>query len=336
MAMLRTLQAGIGLLCVVAFFWATICPLITTDIFWIRLFDFPRLQFMAIGLVGGLALLGAPWPPQRWRRVLQALVVIGLGWQAMRVLPYTPLADVEVRSADRTDAGERIRVLTCNVYQHNDDHERVLDQIRKEEPHLILLLEVDRAWQRSLESLHDRYPHRIVKPLENTWGIAFYSTWPLAREEVRYYASEERPAIRTLVTLPSGRTLFFIGLHPAPPGYERPDGERVSSAPRDRTLHLAAREAASMKDTPVLVAGDFNDAAWSRMTREFQEISGLRDPRVGRGLFNTYDANSMFLRYPIDHVFVSSEFDLIELRRLPHVGSDHFPMFVDLILRDGT
>lgn len=334
MAILRRLQTVIGLLASAAFVFATICPMLTTDIFWVRLFDFPRLHFMAIGLVGGLALFGAPWPSRGSRRAIQALVAIGLGWQAMRVIPYTPIAEVEVRTVSRDAAGERIRVLACNVYQHNERHELIMEQIRKEEPDLVLLMEVNEAWQRTLTALHERYPHRIVFPLENTWGIALYSVWPLEREDVHYYASEERPAIRTLVTLPSEKTLYFLGLHPAPPGYKPPDGERVSSAPRDHTLMMAAREAGGWTDTPVIVAGDFNDAAWSRMTRKFQEVSGLLDPRVGRGLFNTYNANSAFLRYPIDHVFLSSHFDLVEMRCLPHVGSDHFPMFVDVLLRE--
>ena len=35
-------------------------------------------------------------------------------------------------------------------------------------------------------------------------------------------------------------------------------------------------------------------------------------------------------RFPLDHVFHSSHFKLVELRRLEHVGSDHFPVLVEL------
>lgn len=33
------------------------------------------------------------------------------------------------------------------------------------------------------------------------------------------------------------------------------------------------------------------------------------------------------MRYPLDHVFASQHFFLVELRPLPDIGSDHFPLF---------
>ena len=36
------------------------------------------------------------------------------------------------------------------------------------------------------------------------------------------------------------------------------------------------------------------------------------------------------MRYPLDHVFASRHFRLVELRRLPDIGSDHFPILVIL------
>ena len=76
--------------------------------------------------------------------------------------------------------------------------------------------------------------------------------------------------------------------------------------------------------------GDLNDVAWSRTTRLFQRISGLLDPRVGRRYVNTFHADYPLLRWSLDHVFHSTDFALVAMQRLPHIGSDHFPIYVVL------
>jgi endonuclease/exonuclease/phosphatase (EEP) superfamily protein YafD len=82
---------------------------------------------------------------------------------------------------------------------------------------------------------------------------------------------------------------------------------------------------------PVIVAGDLNDVAWSHTTRLFQRISRTLDPRVGRGMFNTFHVRWPLLRFPLDHVFHSDHFKLIRLERKQDIGSDHFPIFVRLL-----
>jgi endonuclease/exonuclease/phosphatase (EEP) superfamily protein YafD len=64
----------------------------------------------------------------------------------------------------------------------------------------------------------------------------------------------------------------------------------------------------------------------------FKRLSGLRDPRVGRGLFNTFHASYPLFRYPVDHIFVSPGTGLAALERVEVPGSDHFGMLVSLDL----
>jgi endonuclease/exonuclease/phosphatase (EEP) superfamily protein YafD len=86
------------------------------------------------------------------------------------------------------------------------------------------------------------------------------------------------------------------------------------------------------QDRPSLVVGDLNDVAWSRTNGLFQKLSGLLDPRVGRGFYSTFNANWPFVRFPLDHAFLSRHFRVAAFEVLPHVGSDHFPVFVRLVL----
>ena len=80
--------------------------------------------------------------------------------------------------------------------------------------------------------------------------------------------------------------------------------------------------------------GDLNDVAWSRTSRLFQKVAGMGDPRVGRGFYPTFNANYPLLRWPLDHLFVSPHFELMQIDLLPDIGSDHLPIFFRLCLKE--
>ncbi len=317
----------------VALIVATVIPEIHTNQWWVRLFDFPRLQFavlIALVLIGyvGLQFVSRL---RRWEYVVPFGLGVALLWQLAHIIPYTPLVSTQV-AEHRTDLFEsRISLLISNVRYDNRDAAALLDVIREAEPDVLLLVEPTEWWVEQLQVLEESYPYTILRPQENHYGMLLYSRLELVSPEVRFLVKPTIPSIRTGVRLRSGEVVTLYGLHTRPPGVKRPhEAEREDSDLRDAALLLVAREVASLEQQPVIVAGDFNDVAWSYTTELFQEIGGLLDPRVGRGLYNTFNAKSHFLRYPLDHVFVSDHFRLVALRLLPEIGSDHFPILAIL------
>lgn len=202
----------------------------------------------------------------------------------------------------------------------------VLALTKKHKPDVLFVLEANKRWQDELAPLTETYPHQILYPLENTYGLLFYSRLPIRHHEIRFLIQDDIPSVYAQLELPSGQLIHFYGVHPMPPS----PTEHYRSTERDAELLLVGKEART-KSGPIIVAGDLNDVAWSHTTRLFQRISGLLDPRIGRGLFNTFHARYFFLRWPLDHVFVSEHFQLQGIRRLPNCGSDHFPMFISLV-----
>jgi endonuclease/exonuclease/phosphatase (EEP) superfamily protein YafD len=101
------------------------------------------------------------------------------------------------------------------------------------------------------------------------------------------------------------------------------------STAKDKELMKVAF-AVNEQKMPCLVMGDLNDVAWSHVTNLFRKVSGLLDPRRGRGFYSTFSANNPIMRFPLDYLFCSSHFGMVSMRCLPHNGSDHFPMFIHL------
>jgi len=304
---------------------ATALPLIRRDDWWIRWFDFPRLQLMIIGLILlGLQLLGMA----RMRRPAMFLFVallMGVAYQAYWIFPYTRFASRQVKSAAGEKSAAAIRIVTANVPMHNRDIEKYLKVLAEAAPDIVLTTETDRWWAEQLKALDGTYPYQVKCPLDNTYGMILHSRFPLIEPSVRYLVEPGVPSIHSGVRLPGGHLLHFIGLHPRPPG----PAENEESTERDAELIIAGKSVKE-SNTPVLVLGDLNDVAWSHTTTLFQKISGLLDPRVGRGMFNSYHADYPFLRFPLDHLFHSAHFKLIDMRRLAHIGSDHFPIYAAL------
>lgn len=303
---------------------ASLLPLIPTDAGWIRILDFPRLQFAGLlVLLTGAALLLLPLRRAATWGLLVALVG-AVGLQASRIWLYTPLHPTQAGSAEGCEPSRRLSVVVVNLQESNRGADAFLDLVRRVNPDVVFVVEVDGRWEEALRPLEEDFPEHHLHPRDDAWGLALYSRLPLVEPEVMHLLSSYVPSIRTGIRLRDGTTIAFHGLHPKPLTLSR------STAERDAELLLAA-QAVREDGIPAIVAGDMNDVTWSNVTWLFQRLGGLLDPRVGRGLFTTFNAELPgFLQWPLDHIFFTSEFALIQVERLEDVGSDHFPMFVAL------
>lgn len=307
------------------FIGSTLLPLLRNDHWTVRIFDFPRAQIAAGGLLVTVVHLSL-WDTAS---LLENGLLVGLMacivYQGAKMFPYTPLARCQVLDAERVDSDARFSLLIANVCVDNRDAASLRELVAQTDPDLVLTLEPDAWWEEQLRPLKAAYPHVVKYPLDNAYGMILHARLPLIEPTVRFIVEDDIPSIHAQVVMPSGARFHLHAVHPRPPF----PTEDVDTTERDAELLIVGREAKD-RGGPTLVAGDLNDVSWSYTTTLFQQISGLLDPRIGRGTYNTFPVAYPLLRYPLDHVFHSEHFKLVRLERQPRIGSDHFPVFIEL------
>lgn len=306
---------------------ATVASLLKWDHWWIRIFDFPRLQISFIALAAVVLLLLQVMYLEAWQGILLGMLLICLGYQLVKIFPYTFLSSLQVKPFNGKEDDRIVSLLISNVLTTNKKYHKLIHLVNENQPDILLTLETDLWWEQKLDGLEGEYTFSVKVPLDNFYGMHLYSKLELRDMEVMYLVDGEIPSIHGDVVLKSGDVVKIHCLHPMPPGPTESD----TSTDRDAELLLVGKNIDTDKG-PELVFGDLNDVAWSRTTRHFQKISGLLDPRIGRGFFNTFHAGYFLFRWPLDHVFHSNDFTVRRIQRLKNIGSDHFPIYISLHL----
>ena len=304
-------------------------PFVAADYWWIRMFDYPHVQLTVLTLVA-LLVYFFRFDMRNWKDY-GFIIVLGACFllQLTKIYPYTPFAKVQVGENTEVEPSNTISILASNVLQKNDEYQKVVDEVLARNADLLVFTETNAVWRDELQKRLQKfdYKNKMEMPLDNTYGMILYSKLPLEDEKISFLLEDSIPSMHMKVLLPSGRPVEVHIIHPTPP---MPPHDK-SSTDRDAQMMMVAKMAKNSK-LPVIVAGDFNDVAWSESTALFQNVSGLLDPRIGRGFYNTFNANNWLMRWPLDHLFVSEHFRLVEIERGKDVGSDHFPLYVKLSL----
>ena len=307
--------------------FVTIWGWMPLDNWWVRVVEFPRIQIMVLGVVAWAAMIlfYSEWQIGQW--LLFLALSLTLAYQLRMVLPYTQLWKKEVQNAtdDPKLAEHQIKIMVSNVLTPNEQKQNLVDLVNDKNPDILIALETDKKWERALEQIEPDYPYTVKVPLDNLYGMHLYSKLELIDPEIKYLIIDDIPSIHSQLRLQSGRVIWLYCLHPMPPSPTEAD----KSTTRDAELLMVGKHIKEHEQTAIL-AGDLNDVAWSKTTRRFQRISGLLDPRIGRHFINTFHVKYPFLRWALDHIFHSACFTLVDISRMPSIGSDHFPVMTTL------
>ncbi|MEO7446396.1 MAG: hypothetical protein ABIU55_12920, partial [Ferruginibacter sp.] len=159
-----------GILALVALS-ATLIPLIPSKAWYVRIFDYPRLQTFFIS-IAALAWYGIFYfEKKKWPLVFISIFLLVAVVQGYKAFPYTPLATKQVKwSAKDSRESNNISFLISNVLQSNSSYGLLLKEIKTLQPDIVITTETDSAWQNALASIHVKYKYRVPIPLGNTYG----------------------------------------------------------------------------------------------------------------------------------------------------------------------
>tara|TARA_R110002020_G_scaffold293535_6_gene509268 strand:+ start:19125 stop:20171 length:1047 start_codon:yes stop_codon:yes gene_type:complete len=287
----------------------------------VRIWDFVRIQTTGIQLLLLIALLTYYGLHTMTAWVIGFALIITMAFQLKKIIPFTSYYHEKPRKPDQFENLQSITLITANVLQPNDNTAAFASLIREHKPDLFLTMESNGKWEKGLKQFEQEYPYNVKVPLENLYGMHLYSKYELSQTQVNYLVEEDIPSIFTKVHYRKGAPLNLICVHPAPPS----PTENETSEERDAELLIVGKAVRKLHN-PIIVCGDLNDVVWSRVSTLFKKMTGLLDPRIGRGLFTSFHAKYALLRFPIDQLFYSDDMYIETMERLPSFGSDHFAM----------
>ncbi|WP_029036678.1 endonuclease/exonuclease/phosphatase family protein [Salinimicrobium xinjiangense] len=296
-----------------------------------KVLDFPRLQYWILAAIC-LLIFGTLTTKWKWPSLLLASgLIAAIAIQSIRIFPYWFGSKTVPDAVENFSEENSVSILLSNVLIDNRESAELLKAVRDSDPDIFLAMEVDQWWVIELETLKENYPFFMEEPNDQAYGMALYSKLPLKEKKVKYLKHKNVPSFHAKVEMLSGKTFMLHAVHPVAP---MPSEEYPDNVGEAEVALLKVGDLVASENVPSLVAGDFNDVSWSQTARLFEQSGDLRNVRIGRGLYNSFDATSMVMRWPLDHFFVTKEFFVADLKKLRKVGSDHFPVYAKFVMRE--
>ncbi len=323
--MTGTLNAGRAVICALAFIIGGLC--LAAALLaqggrvdpWLDLLT----HFAPAWLAGALVTIGcglslAKGLARRGLLILGVLGVLAAGGLIAPELTRT------IRPSIRAPAATQIRLIQFNAWEENANPERAADWIVSQNPDVVTVEELTPAFQNALvarglvfnkgvsttaifsRGVRDRHPFAVPS-----------ADWKLLPEFAR--ASFPAPD--------GGEDFSVVAVHLTWPSLSSQWGQREVFA---SLLDLYARDR-------LIVAGDFNLTPWSFALRRLDGRLGLerRDRAIATWPAMQWIRGRLVMlpaMLPIDHIYAGPAWRTVRLARGPRLGSEHYPLIIDLAL----
>ena len=233
------------------------------------------------------------------------------------------------------------RAMWVNLQGENVDLGAFYDYVGAESPDVIALTEVGANRQAILDDLARDYPYTVQSQLNNVFEIVLLSRHPIVSERISGldFARPSAPTLAQPVFQPDVPVIsaeicpfesacYTVLAAHAPP----PVSARMADM-RNTLLDLVAQLSRQRADNRLIVMGDLNTSVWSPQFAALLEDGQMDTWSADVLVDSTWLSKSPFLGLTIDHVLHREGISLGARRVGPDIGSDHYPLLADLVLR---
>jgi endonuclease/exonuclease/phosphatase family metal-dependent hydrolase len=238
---------------------------------------------------------------------------------AIAILPRA-IGDGTVSAKGR----ETFVVLAANVHHGGANPEGLVALVDRFHPDLLSVEELTPSFNRKLAAagLGSRLPNGVLETHRNTSGAGLYSHLSMRKLPSPHRFAFRMP--RAQLTLPDGRPLRVVGVHPYPPQPNRTSEweEALASLP------------SGGRGAPWVLAGDFN-ATFDQSQFRGVVDRGYRDAGdvAGKGLEPTFPAAGHLIPpVTIDHVLADRRLGIVSYTVADIPDSDHRAVEAELAL----
>ena len=217
-----------------------------------------------------------------------------------------------------------IKLISANIWAGNQDLSALLGLVKREQPDVLILIELTRDHIDQLASLNQGYAQRLLLPLGH-FGIGIWTNLADATLDFERLGADQYSAL-TLTTQVDGQPLWLLAAHPVPPLGSR------NQARREQEQHDLL---ALIKRDPrrTVLIGDLNATPWSSAYRDWQAAGLSAGDHWPTPTWSPGEGWGRILGLPIDHALAGDSWSVWERQVGEPIGSDHRPLMVEIAPR---
>lgn len=227
-------------------------------------------------------------------------------------------------------SGETIKVALYNKLYFAQNQKHLINWIKEENPDIVIIQEADPDALSTLKQNTD-YPYILERILPNPFGFILVSKYPISNPTI---GETKRHVINNIyghthITIKDKTVISVYNAHPVPPvSYEH-------TTQRNSDIDFIASLIQKDSNHNIIVAGDFNITPYSPQFKKLLKKTNLLNQY--NSMLPVPSWPSPFFDYlfqiPIDHILHKGDLHLIEKRRGPSMGSDHYPLIATFAIQ---